>query len=82
MAEFTGRYWLTFDKESGKRPIICEMSRKFDIVFNIRQSSVSEETGVIALQLEGARKTVDDAIVWLESEGVQVKPVEIQTIEG
>lgn len=82
MATFKGRYWLVFDKETSKRPLIYEMSRKFDVVFNIRQSSVTGDMGLIALELEGERQTVKDALSWFESQGVHVDPVEIQTIEG
>lgn len=82
MANFKGRYWLNFDARSVRRPLIWEMSKKFDVVFNIRQSSVTRDMGIIAVELEGERRVVKDAITWLESEGVEVEPVELQTIEG
>jgi ABC-type methionine transport system ATPase subunit len=82
MANFKGRYWLNFDARSVTRPLIWEMSKKFDVVFNIRQSSVTRDMGIIAVELEGERRVVKDAITWLESEGVEVEPVELQTIEG
>ena len=76
------RLWLTFNAESAKRPLIWEMSRKFEVVFNIRNSSVTAEIGIIALELDGEREAIKQAIGWLESNGVQVEPVEINTIEG
>ncbi len=82
MASFKGRYWLVFNRESANRPVICEMARAFDITFNIRQSNVTADMGIIAIELEGARDTVKAAIAWLEGQGVQVDPVELQTIEG
>lgn len=82
MAHFKGRYWLIFNKENATRPLIYEMSKKFELVFNIRQSSVTPDMGLIALELEGERPVVKEAIAWFESQGVQVDPAELQTIEG
>lgn len=82
MARETQRFWLTFDEKSNRKPLICEMGRKFDIVFNIRNASVTPTVGIIALELEGERQVLKDAVAWFESNGVQVEPVEINTIEG
>jgi len=82
MAQFKGRYWLVFEQDKAKQPLICQMGRKFDVVFNIRHASVADGVGVIAIEIEGERPTVKDAVTWLESLGVQVDPVELQTIEG
>lgn len=76
------RLWLTFGGESTTKPLIWGMSRKFDLVFNIRNSSVTNEIGVIALELEGEGKTIEDAVKWFRKHGVQVDPVEMSTIEG
>jgi ABC-type methionine transport system ATPase subunit len=82
MARETQRFWLTFTAESAGRPLICEMSRRFDVIFNIRNSSVTPSIGIIALELEGERKAIQEAVAWFEANGVQVEPVEINTIEG
>jgi ABC-type methionine transport system ATPase subunit len=82
MARETQRFWLTFDGESNRKPLICEMARKFDVVFNIRNASVTPTIGLIALELEGERTVIQKAVAWFESNGVQVEPVEINTIEG
>jgi ABC-type methionine transport system ATPase subunit len=82
MARETQRFWLTFDGETNRKPLICEMARKFDIVFNIRNASVTPTIGLIALELEGERTVIQQAVAWFEANGVQVEPVEINTIEG
>jgi ABC-type methionine transport system ATPase subunit len=82
MAHESQRFWLTFDGESSRRPLICEMSRKFGVVFNIRNASVTPTIGIIALELEGDREEIKKAVAWFEANGVQVEPVEINTIEG
>jgi len=82
MAHEQQRFWLTFSSESSRRPLICEMSRQFDVTFNIRNASVTPSIGIIALELEGERTVIKDAVAWFEANGVQVEPVEINTIEG
>lgn len=82
MAEEKRRFWLNYTSESSTRPILCELGRKFDLVFNIRNASVTTEVGLIAVELEGDREEIKSAITWLEEMKVIVEPVEIQTIEG
>ena len=75
------RFWLNYPPRQITRPIIWEMCRAFDVVFNIRQASVSDEIGILCLELEGNRNDLKAAISWLEKEGVKVEPVEIGVIE-
>ena len=82
MACETQRFWLTFDGDSSRKPLIWEMSKKFEVVFNIRNASVTPTIGIIALELDGDREEIKKAVAWMEAEGVHVEPVEINTIEG
>jgi L-aspartate semialdehyde sulfurtransferase ferredoxin len=82
MARETQRFWLTFDGDSSRKPLIYEMSKKFEVVFNIRNASVTPAIGIIALELEGDREEIKKAVAWLEANHVHVEPVEINTIEG
>ena len=82
MARETQRFWLTFDGECSRKPLIHEMSQKFPVIFNIRNASVTPAVGIIALELEGDREDIKKAVAWFEANGVQVEPVEINTIEG
>ena len=82
MPKSKGRYWLSFDAQRATQPFIYQMSRQFDVVFNIRQASVTEDMGLMAIELEGEREVLKKAIAWLEEQGVAVEPVEINTIEG
>ena len=64
------------------QPILWELAQKFQVVTNIRQASLTDEIGLVSLALSGERDEVKRSIEWLESLGVKVEPVEIQTIEG
>lgn len=78
----THRYWLSFDVEKGKEPLIYRMSRQFDVVFNVRQATMSNTVCVMAMEFTGERETIKAVVQWFEDQGVDVEPVEISTIEG
>jgi len=81
-AKETKRLWLTYPKKAIQRPAIYELGHKFEVVTNIRQASVTEEVGIVSLELEGDRAEIKKAIKWLEGLGIKVEPVEINVIEG
>jgi ABC-type methionine transport system ATPase subunit len=64
------------------RPVVYELGKKFELVTNVRQASVTSEVGIVSLELEGDREEVKKAIAWMEELGIKVEPVEINTIEG
>ncbi len=65
-----------------KRPVIYDLGRKFKVVTNIRQATVTPEVGLVSLELDGDRAEIKKAISWMEKMGIKVEPVEINTIEG
>ncbi|PAY99881.1 MAG: FeS-binding protein [Spartobacteria bacterium AMD-G4] len=74
------RLWLMFPTRLITRPILWELSKKFEVVTNIRQASVTDEIGLVSLELDGAREEIKKSIAWLEESGIKVEPVEIGTI--
>jgi len=64
------------------RPVLWELAKTFPLVTNVRQASVTEEIGLVSLELDGEREDIKKAIAWLEEQGIKVEPVEINTIEG
>jgi hypothetical protein len=63
-------------------PVIWQLSQKFKVVTNVRQASVTDEIGVVCLELDGERSEIHGAIKWLEKLGIKVEPVEISVIES
>jgi hypothetical protein len=43
---------------------------------------VTDELGIVCLELEGKRADIKAAISWLEKAGINVEPVEINVIES
>ncbi|HZL77912.1 MAG TPA: NIL domain-containing protein [Candidatus Limnocylindrales bacterium] len=76
------RLWLMFPPKLIKKPLVWQVSQKFKVVTNIRQASVTDEIGVVCLELDGPRDEVKAAIAWLEKIGVSVEPVEISVVES
>ena len=76
------RLWLMFPTRLVTRPVIWELGKKFEVVTNIRQTTITDEVGLVSLSLSGEREEIKKAIAWLEELGVKVEPVEINTIEG
>jgi len=58
------------------------LGHKFKVITNVRQASVTDEIGVVCLELEGKRAEIKAAIKWLERVGIKVEPVEINVIES
>jgi len=76
------RLWLMYPPRLIKQPFIWEVGHKFKVTTNIRQASVTDEIGIVCLELDGKREEVKAAIKWLEKQGVSVEPVEINVIES
>ena len=76
------RLWLMYPAKLITTPVIWELGHKFAVVTNVRQASVTDEIGIVCLELEGKRAEIKGAIKWLESMGVSVEPIEINVIES
>jgi hypothetical protein len=76
------RLWLMYPPRLIQKPLIWELGRKFRVITNIRQASVTDEIGIVCLEVDGKRADVKASIQWLERMGVSVEPVEISVIES
>lgn len=76
------RLWLMYPPKLITEPLIWKLGHKFKVVTNVRQASVTDEIGIVCLELDGARSEVKAAIKWLVKNGVSVEPVEISVVES
>ena len=83
-SNFSRRCWFTFPTRTQvEQPIIWQMSRRFpDVTFDIRQASVQNAIGIMAVLLSGEEKRVQAAIEFVRSKGVTVEPIEKSVVEG
>lgn len=73
---------LIFPQNLIKEPIVYEMAKEYEIVFNIRRAKVTDKVGELVLELEGENKILDNAIEWLRKKGIRVEPVTHDSVEG
>ena len=78
----TSRLWLMFPPRQIRQPVIWDLGRKFKVVTNIRQASITDELGIVCLELQGPGSEIARAIQWLEKLGINVEPVEITVLES
>jgi L-aspartate semialdehyde sulfurtransferase ferredoxin len=76
------RLWLMYPPKLITNPVIWELARKYPVITNVRQASVTDEIGIVCLELSGPRPDLKAAIQWLEKQGIKVEPVEIGVIES
>ena len=81
---YSKRCWFTFPTRSQvEQPILWQMSRTYpDVSFDIRQASVNNEIGIMAVLLSGDEDEVKAAIDFMRSKGVTVEPIEKSVVEG
>lgn len=83
-APYAKRCWFTFPTRTQvEQPIIWLMSRRYpDVSFDIRQASVQNEIGIMAVLLKGKQDEVNGAIEFMRAHGVTVEPIEKSVVEG
>lgn len=69
-------YVLHFPKETGDKPIICELVKKYDIEFNILKATILPgNDGLMFLELTGHKKNVKKSLEFLQNYGVKIEPI-------
>lgn len=78
----TTRLWLMYPPRLITTPVIWQLSQRFEVITNVRQASITDEIGIVCLEMQGKRSIIKEVIKWLEKLGVSVEPVEINVIES
>ena len=69
--------WLTFEGGNQQQPRLWQMSQRFpEVSFDIRQASVNQDIGIMAVLFEGEEDDIQSALDHLTNSGVKVDPVE------
>jgi ABC-type methionine transport system ATPase subunit len=66
------RVIMNFPQELLKEPIIYNLGQQFNVVTNIQQADITEDSGGLTLELEGDEKQIEDGLAWVMSRGVRV----------
>lgn len=73
---------LTFSREKVTEPLIYNAGRRFEVVTNIRRADVTSEIGWVLLEMTGEPDQLEQAVAYLEAEGVRVDQAEGDLVEG
>ncbi len=72
------RLQLIYPENLVKEPIICMVCKNFDVVLNIRTAKVTQDTGMLTVEIDGDPEEIERAIKFIEERGVTVQPIEGQ----
>lgn len=71
-----GKYLLRFTDKATDEPVLSQLSKKFNIEFNIRAGGIqklpSSKIGTLVTDISGDKEEVEKAIAYLKSEGIIV----------
>ena len=74
---------LIFPPQLIKEPIIYQMAKAINVVFNIRRAKVTQKVGEIVLELEAPTEEIlQQAEKYLTSKGIEIQPVTGSTVES
>ncbi len=72
------RLQLIYPEELVKEPILCMLCKNFNVIVNIRTAKVTQDTGMLTVEIDGEAEEIERAIKFLEEKGVNVQPIEGQ----
>ncbi len=72
------RLQLIYPEEMIREPILCMVCKNFDVVLNIRTAKVTQDTGILTVEIDGDSDEIEKAIKFIEEKGVTVQPIEGQ----
>jgi len=70
------KYFCTFPQELISEPIISHtLGDKFGVVPNIRAASITDTMALVAVDIEGDEKAIEQSVAYLKSRGVKVEEI-------
>jgi hypothetical protein len=76
------RVYLTYPAQLVREPLVCRMYEELRVEFNLRTASVTDEIGIIGLELCGEPDKIEAAIDFFRARGVRVEPIELDVVAG
>lgn len=73
---------LTFPPGPATEPVIYEIVTRFDVVPNIRRAAIQDHSGWMVCDLGGTEESLDAAIAWMRSIGVDVSNADGDVVAG
>ncbi len=68
--------YLTFPPDASRRPHISNLTRMFDLSFNILKAQITpRQEGYMTVEISGSREAYDKGLEYLKEQGVNITPV-------
>lgn len=68
--------YLTFPPDASRRPHISNLTRMFDLSFNILKAKITpRQEGYMTVEIAGSREAYDNGVEYLAEQGVSITPV-------
>lgn len=68
--------YLSFPPEVSGRPVVCNLTRLFDLSFNILKADISpRHEGTMTLEVSGMEEDFHKGIGYLKENGIRITPV-------
>lgn len=65
---------LKFPTTKSQEPIVCNLTKNYDLVFNILNATIlPRREGIMVLELSGTKKNFKDGVRYLKQQGVKVQ---------
>lgn len=71
----TRRVRLLYPPALVNTPVIHQLIKKFDITINILKAEINPNQGWVELMISGDQDTIEKAIGWLNSQGIEVEAI-------
>ena len=75
MAVTTRKVYCTFPKQLIKEPLLYNLGKNFNVIPNIRGASITDDAGLVYLELEGEQVEIDKAVEYLRDRDVKIDDV-------
>lgn len=67
---------LTFPPEVSNRPVVCNLTRLFDLTFNILKAHITpRQEGAMIIEIVGSEENYRKGVAYLKEQGVQTSSV-------
>ena len=76
------QYTFTFSKSMADRPILANLSKKYNLTTVLRKAQLSDSAGWVQVSLQGDREEIQRALSELMTLGVLVNPVHLNVMSG
>ncbi len=72
------RLQLIYPEDLVKEPILCSVCKSFNVIVNIRTAKVTQDSGILTVEIDGDAEEIERAIKFIQEKGVDVQPIEGQ----